>query len=209
MLDYRHCRTKTTCTLPPLTRNLIKIVTKAHISSRSTTAITAVQILAFLLVSSLSTPLFARDYKVEAIVFKQLNGGAATESHTYQAPTQMKSRSETWLVKPSMLIAELDKLSKSPNYEVIKHYSWGQESLPLSQSASMSFYEPELQGWIKIYANDLLFVNIDLDVNGFRMREKRRIKLDEKHFFDHPKFGVLIQVSRLESVEPPAPLPNN
>jgi hypothetical protein len=35
-------------------------------------------------------------------------------------------------------------------------------------------------------------------MDGFRLAEKRRIKLDEKHFFDHPKFGVLMQVSRLE-----------
>ena len=49
-----------------------------------------------------------------------------------------------------------------------------------------------------MYADQLLFTNIDLDHNGFRMKEKRRLKLNEKHFFDHPKFGLIMQVSRLE-----------
>ena len=62
----------------------------------------------------------------------------------------------------------------------------------------MSMYEPSLKGWIKVYANSLLYVNLDLEMEGFRLTEKRRIKLDEKHFFDHPKFAVLMQVSRLE-----------
>ncbi len=30
-----------------------------------------------------------------------------------------------------------------------------------------------------------------------RMRETRRIRLDEIHYFDHPVFGLIIQVSRL------------
>ena len=43
-----------------------------------------------------------------------------------------------------------------------------------------------------------MFANLDLDFNGYRMTEKRRLKLNEKHYFDHPKFGVLLRVSRLE-----------
>ena len=51
----------------------------------------------------------------------------------------------------------------------------------------------------KVYATDLLFADINIDVNGYRLTEKRRLKLNEKHFFDHPKFGLLVQVSRLEA----------
>ena len=50
-----------------------------------------------------------------------------------------------------------------------------------------------------MYADQLLFTNIDLDYKGFRLKENRRLKLNEKHFFDHPKFGLLMQVSRLET----------
>ena len=80
-------------------------------------------------------------------------------------------------------------------------YAWGVESLQYELSANYSINEIDTHGFIKIYADQLLFANIDLDYKGFRMLEKRRLKLDEKHYFDHPKFGVLLQVSRLEEEE--------
>jgi len=61
--------------------------------------------------------------------------------------------------------------------------------------------EQDINGWVKIYAEQLLFANIDVDYLGYRLNEKRRLKLNEKHFFDHPKFGLLVQVSRLEPKE--------
>jgi|GEM_PF-1074501 hypothetical protein len=151
-----------------------------------------------LLVGMNSTSTFAKDYKVEAIVFKQLNAGAAAESHRYTPPSSPHSASATWAIDASMLVDDVVSLNESPDYEIVQTFSWAQESLPFSESASMSMYEPSLKGWIKVYANSLLYVNLDLEMEGFRLTEKRRIKLDEKHFFDHPKFAVLMQVSRLE-----------
>ena len=151
-----------------------------------------------LLIGMTSAPALAKDYKVEAIVFKQLNSGAAAESHRYTPPSTPHSASATWAIEATMLVEDVVSLQESPDYEIIQTYSWAQESLPFSESASMSVYEPSLNGWIKVYANSLLYVNLDLEMEGFRLTEKRRIKLDEKHFFDHPKFGVLLQVSRLE-----------
>jgi len=43
---------------------------------------------------------------------------------------------------------------------------------------------------------DQLDVNPDADY--VRLSESRKIKLNELHYFDHPLFGVLLQVSRLE-----------
>ncbi len=140
----------------------------------------------------------ARDYKVEVILFENNNPSAATESHDYQEPKRMKSGSKAWLLSPTMLNDEAKTLSASPKYTVKHHYSWGIESLPYQQSASYSIAERDAHGYIKVYADQLLFTNIDLDYNGFRLKEKRRLKLNERHFFDHPKFGLLMQVSRLE-----------
>ena len=33
------------------------------------------------------------------------------------------------------------------------------------------------------------------------MRESRKIKLNELNYFDHPLFGVILQVSRMETNE--------
>ena len=153
------------------------------------------------LILAISTPSIARDYKVEVILFENSTPSSSTESHDYKPPQRMTAGSKTWRLPPSMLLKELEKIEQSSNYEVKHHYSWGVESLPYQNSANYTVAEVDAQGYIKVYADNLLFTNIDLDYNGFRMKEKRRLKLNEKHFFDHPKFGLLMQVSRLEPKE--------
>ena len=148
---------------------------------------------------SVSSASMAKDYMVEVVVFENNAPSAATESLNYKAPRPSKSNSKTWLIEPSMLIDEAARIERSPNYTLVHHFSWGQKALPFEKSANYSILEQELNGWVKIYAEQLLFANIDLDYSGYRMNEKRRLKLNEKHFFDHPKFGVLLQVSRLKA----------
>lgn len=76
---------------------------------------------------------------------------------------------------------------------------------------------PPVTGSIQVFENRLLFVDIDItnefpaEVPDFsegsslarppgtyRLQEKRRVKLNEIHYFDHPFFGALIRVSRVE-----------
>lgn len=147
--------------------------------------------------SLLSHSVHARDYKVEVIIFENNNSYVATEDNNYEAPKRMSSGSKYWRLEPSLLKNEAIKISKSQNYTVKHHYAWGVESLPYSESANYTFIEKDIKGYVKVYAKQLLFANLDLDFKGFRMNEKRRLKLNEKHFFDHPKFGVLMQVSRI------------
>lgn len=154
--------------------------------------ICAVLLLAF------SAQVMSRDYKVEVILFENLSPSNATESHDYEPPKRLTAGSKAWDLPPTMLIDELKKIEQSSAYEVKQHYSWGVESLPYQDSANYTISEVDSQGYIKVYAEQLLFTNIDLDYNGFRMKEKRRLKLNERHFFDHPKFGLIMQVSRLE-----------
>ncbi len=143
----------------------------------------------------------AKDYKVELLVFENLNASASTESHAYEAPERMKSASSAWAIEPTMLNEEATRIQNSQDYLLKHHYSWGIESLPYQESANYNVVETDSQGYIKVYADQLLFTNIDLDYKGFRLKENRRLKLNEKHFFDHPKFGLLMQVSRLEKAK--------
>lgn len=148
-----------------------------------------------------SSASLAKDYQVEVVIFENLAGSRAYEPHSYRAPEAMLSKSETWQVSASLLVDEAKAIQNSADYRLLHHYSWGQKSLPYSQSAAYQIAEQNIKGWFKIYATQLLFANIDIDFNGYRVNEKRRLKLNEKHFFDHPKFGILLQVSRLEEQE--------
>ncbi len=171
-----------------ITKQLLK-------NSNITNKITLLSV--FFLVLQVGNTVHAKDYMVEVLVFENVNSGIATESQAYEAPKKMKSGSTAWAISPTMLNTEADSIIESPDYELKHHYSWGIESLPYEDSANYTIVEPESRGYIKVYADQLLFTNIDLDFKGFRMKEKRRLKLNEKHFFDHPKFGLLMQVSRL------------
>lgn len=141
---------------------------------------------------------YAGDYKVEIVIFENSNGSVATEENNYSPPKRMKSGSKAWFLEPTLLTEQALKIDKSSDYQLKYHYAYGVESLPYQESANFTVIEKDITGYVKIYAEQLLFANIDLDFNGFRMNQKRRLKLNERHFFDHPKFGLLMQVSRLE-----------
>ena len=176
-------------------------LSKPEKSQISKSAVLQLYGLAVLLLCTMANPVFAKDYKVEIIVFENLDQSQAYESYHYEDIDPMTSNSVVWDVDASMLLGDLNTLQQSESYRVMNYYSWGQESLPVGEAAAVELTEPHLVGWIKVYANHLLYINLDLDYEGYRMSEKRRIKLDEKNFFDHPKFGVLAQVSRLEVEE--------
>lgn len=81
----------------------------------------------------------------------------------------------------------------------------------------------KLDGTVRLRVGYLLHIDIDLayffdmqhvpaansndnptlsgssQVNFTRMTESRRLKLNEIHYFDHPLFGVLVRVSRVQS----------
>ena len=143
----------------------------------------------------------AKDYKVEVLLFENLVDQPAYESHNYSPPVESISEAETWFIEPTMLLEDATTIKRSKDYRLKHYFSWGQESLPAEEAAYFTAREGLLSGQIKVYAKTLLFANLDLEYDGYRMMEKRRLKLNERHFFDHPKFGVLMQVSRLEPEE--------
>ena len=62
-----------------------------------------------------------------------------------------------------------------------------------TQYRSEIFYENESQKNLAFQVKD--------SIESVRLTESRRIKLNELHFFDHPLFGVILQVSRYETEE--------
>ena len=175
-----------------LYQNKVSIQTRKNI-------ITGLLIFIGLIISS--TTISAKEYKVEVLIFENIEKHTAYESYQYTTPEEQLSKEKTWFLEPTMLIDQAELIQTSDAYKLLHHLSWGQESLPLSESAIQNVYEDDISGWFRIYANELLFANLDLDYLGYRLVEKRRLKLDEQHFFDHPKFGILLQVSRLEVEE--------
>lgn len=69
---------------------------------------------------------------------------------------------------------------------------------------------PRVAGTVAIKVARLLHVEVDLvydhDGQPVRLQETRRVKLRETHYFDHPLFGVLVQVAPFALPEAPATL---
>lgn len=100
-------------------------------------------------------------------------------------------------------------------------------SAPSSFRAGVYAMSKPLDGSLRVFESHLLFVEVDLTARfghgepsfttarpgvdagtpatfdrgptAFRISEKRRVKLNEEHYFDHPKFGALVRVSRADT----------
>lgn len=76
-------------------------------------------------------------------------------------------------------------------------------ALPNEESSSESELQPgELIGWLRLRTS--LYLHLDADffygvdnqqsIQTLRLRESRRVRFKELHYFDHPWFAMLVQV---------------
>jgi hypothetical protein len=66
--------------------------------------------------------------------------------------------------------------------------------------------DPMVEGEIQIRIGRVLYISTDFvkynGVSPVRIKEQRQVKLREIHYFDHPLFGVLVQVTPYVIAEP-------
>lgn len=116
-----------------------------------------------------------------------------------------------------------NQLRASGIYRPLVHMAWqqpaltGDHALPVHVSLSEMAADSavmKIDGAVRIRAAQFLHADVDLlyfpdnlpalpptpgedQLAGFtRMKESRRMKLNELHYFDHPLFGMLLYVSR-------------
>ena len=109
-------------------------------------------------------------------------------------------------------------LATAQNYRIIFYGGWSQKTSNRKNAPYVEVNLPEiygrgdaLTGVIRLFATDLLYIDVLMrytppatsGVNShnssdpllfYFIDERRRVKFDEVHFFDHPKFGVLVSV---------------
>ena len=97
------------------------------------------------------------------------------------------------------------KLLNSPNYTPVLHVAWLQSvkenkkggPIHIIKNPGVSGYNP-IDGYVRLERGDLLHLKVDLEYkkgpNYYRLNERRRIRLNEIHYLDHPKFGVIVTV---------------
>lgn len=113
-----------------------------------------------------------------------------------------------------LLSAAEQTLQLQGGYKLLLHNAWVQPLDAEQAGTAVHIHaagetgEGEiLNGFVKLDSGDPLYLSADLEykpaANGesaaiYRLHEKRSIQLDEVHYLDHPKFGVISRVSLLQ-----------
>jgi len=133
----------------------------------------------------------------------------------------------TWLPKSQFrLTAQRNALARSAPYRPIAHFAWRQavtdrqRAKPLEVPAGNR--NPErayVDGLVRVSVERYLHLDLNLrlhlpattteaisleyGVPEIRLRQKRRMRSNELHYFDHPRFGVIALITPYEPVEVP------
>lgn len=160
---------------------------------------------------SLAAAASGNRYRVEIIVFR---APTPASGENWSAPPEGRGfeHGNTSGPAPQVLATlDADKLQmggmanrlRSSGYRVLAHAGWIQSAtnwpahIGIDLSAA-GINTPELSGQIFVERGTLLHFGVDLGYNGnpaYRLRELRRIKFNEKQYFDHPGMGVIALVS--------------
>jgi len=136
----------------------------------------------------------AGNYHVEVIVFKQVDSGPGNRTATLNS---IPNFSSTWPSKTIYLNKYASSMRFYQKYRILTHTAWGQKTASYNGSAAKQIAVAGMGGYIKVFAKQLLFADVKLNFEGHSISERRRLKLNEVHYFDNQGFGVLMRVSRI------------
>lgn len=151
------------------------------------------------------------DYQIELMIFAQNMPNSEVFEQTESQIKWPADLTELSVYKKADAISLADAyaaLSKDPVYKPVMHVAWLQSIAEgaLGSPVHIQGAEGVLNGFVRIQRGQTLQLIVDLEympgqVNGealiYRLNENRRIKLDEVHYLDHPKFGVVAKISQL------------
>ncbi len=130
------------------------------------------------------------------------------------------------------LVESLEHLERLDAYEPLMHFGWTQATWPREQTEAIPlarFAEPPegLEGSLTLYLSRYLHLVVDVQLMApenvdeeysddglfgeqapstwYRISEDRILKNGELRYYDHPKFGVLAKVTRVEEEEEELP----
>jgi|GEM_PF-1173634 len=148
-------------------------------------------------------PAGSRRFAIEWLAFRQLGslprtGQAKTLPEVAAIPGRVEALSDKHYE-----FTNLKHVLTTHNYSVLCHVAWQAITPPNGRTtarlADLVAGDSALAGSIGVQRGQHLFLNVDTDFhapNGvvYAIRDHRRIKFGEYHYFDHPAFGAIAQV---------------
>lgn len=150
-------------------------------------------------------------YDIEVLVFENrlpnLEGGELWVREP-KAPANLGEAAAAGDVPEAetMLTQAVEQLAGDGRYRVLARKRWRQTAEAKSASAPVriSSANAELDGTLRFYLSRFLHVELNLVLQegkggnpagqAYALDEHRRVRPQEIHYFDHPKFGVLVRV---------------
>ncbi|MCX4190147.1 CsiV family protein [Methylophaga sp. OBS3] len=157
-------------------------------------------------------------YQVELVVFEQLNP-STDEAWPAMPPSSpsVSPQTSSSKVQPSgkqLLSGVAERLRNSAGYRVLTHQSWQQSALGKRASVAVTVSGERLSGMIRVFKSAYLHTELDLwlmdasqamandSFQGPRapnLKQSRRIRSKELHYFDHPRFGAILQLTPIQT----------
>jgi hypothetical protein len=94
-------------------------------------------------------------------------------------------------------------LKRSAGYRLLGHVAWAAD-VPANGTLAARVEDvlpgSGLSGTVAVQRGQYLFLRLELDYatpdgRAYRLRERRRVKFNERHYFDHPAIGAIAVVS--------------
>jgi hypothetical protein len=151
-----------------------------------------------------------RKFQIDVLVIQQ-NGATSENTNAPHSslhwPKKMIEPGEKTTKSISASSSTLAKaasiLAKKPQYSILLHQSW-EQAISSQQSGDYVHIQGKgVNGFVQLRRSHNLHLNIGMEYptqsgeNTFVIAEKRRILLNKKHYFDHPRIGVITNVSPL------------
>ncbi len=153
------------------------------------------------------TAAVAGNYYIELAVFINNRAGASSEIWNSELPALNTARAvEPTRDSVSKGVIPVSRLRNSPDYTLLTHVSWGQ-SAPIRSNITPRYIHADtssyrLSGTVSFYQARFLFVDVDLRLEDkrsgqvYQLKQHKRVKPKEMHYFDHPLFGAILYVQR-------------
>lgn len=150
-------------------------------------------------------------YQVEVIVFEHLSASEARirqdQRPDWEAavrPDDADTDSFTAVSSSGFRMAGVYRvLRSSQHYRPMVHRAWLQDGLSdvRAQPVLIASDNGQIEGTVRLRKTRYLHVDVDLVYpigtdRYARLQQSQRLKLKELHYFDHPLFGAIVQVTR-------------
>jgi len=153
-------------------------------------------------------------YRVEVIIFRQAQPPTGSEDYSAEPESRGFGDRRDVSEAPPTVLRQLEdsdlqmnaiaqKLRNNGSVHVLAHKGWIQTATTWGRHAGLpleafGIAAPDLRGTLYLERGDLLHFGAFLQLGTgpvYTLSELRKVRFNEKHFLDHPAFGVVVMVS--------------